>query len=123
MSPEDKTDFEVHPIGTRRAMENAARAIEHLRAEKRQLREFVAALFEASDWPRGGDIELATFEGLCVAHGVLLEEKRTEPCSPECHCAEIHGAEGMADGVTCYRKPQWLLDTIAQMCNDCSVDR
>lgn len=84
---------------------------DQLRSERDQLREFVAALFEANDWPNGGDIDGSTFQDLCAAHGILLPETRTEPCREGCWCDEYNGgAEGMAGGVVCYRKPQWLLD-------------
>jgi hypothetical protein len=87
--------------------------IERLRAEVEALRQFVASLFEANDWPEGGDIDGFTFQELCEAHGILILETRTQPCREGCFCADYHGGEeGMRGGVTCYRKPQWVIEAI-----------
>lgn len=77
------------------------------------LRAFVRAVFDAIDWPRGGDLDSEDFQRIATQHGLLTPETRTEPCGEVCHCAEYCGTEEMAEGVTCYRKAAWLLDAPA----------
>jgi hypothetical protein len=75
--------------------------------ELTQLRNFVRALFEKSDWPEGGDIEAGDFQELAVDHGLLIPETVTAPCGDNCFCADFHG--DLSTGVTCLRKVKWLI--------------
>ena len=79
-----------------------------LREELERARAFITDLFDITGWPYGGDIDLFTVQDLAVKHGILTEEKRTEPCGDNCQCAEYHG--DMSDGVPCYRKPEWMMN-------------
>jgi hypothetical protein len=72
-------------------------------------RAFIADLFDITDWPFGGDVELFTVQDLAVKHGILTEETRTEPCGEGCQCAEYYSADEMKEGVRCYRKPKWMM--------------
>ena len=79
-----------------------------LAAELRALREFAADMFDASDWPDGGDVDGFEFQELATKHGLLRPEQRTEPCGEDCQCCEVHSEEDMKDGFTCLRKAEWL---------------
>ena len=71
------------------------------------LEQFARKLFEAADWPEGGDIEGGEFQDIAVACGLLIPETRTTPCAEQCWCEEYYG--DMREGVTCYRKAPFLL--------------
>ena len=76
-----------------------------------RLRAFAREMFELADWPEGGDIDGFAFQDTAVKHGLLIEETRTERCGEKCYCAdEYHGEDAMREGVTCYRKSQWLTE-------------
>jgi len=79
---------------------------EELEAERDALREFVADMFEAAEWPEGGDIDGGQFQELATKHGILAEEERIAPCEgrESCWCSD-YGGPGPT---TCYRKAQWL---------------
>lgn len=77
-------------------------------AERDQLRAFVTAIFDASDWPRGGELDALTMQELATKHGILTPQTRTEPCGEVCQCAEYTSHEEMAGGVECFRKAPWL---------------
>ena len=74
--------------------------------ERDALREFVADMFEAAEWPEGGDIDGGQFQELATKHGILAEEERIAPCEgrESCWCSD-YGGPGPT---TCYRKAQWL---------------
>lgn len=72
------------------------------------LRAFIRELFTVSEWPDGGDIDLGDFQALAIKHGLLVPERRTAPCGEICWCEEYHGLKTMVEGVTCYRKAEWL---------------
>lgn len=84
---------------------NSKDAEVHINAQK--LRDFAIAMFEAADWPDGGNIDGFTFQEAAVACGLLIPEERAEPCGENCRCAEYNGTDGFP--VTCYRKAEWLL--------------
>ena len=84
-------------------------ALPALAAELRALREFAADMFDASDWPDGGDVDGFEFQELATKHGLLRPEQRTEPCGEDCQCCEVHSEEDMKDGFTCLRKAEWLV--------------
>lgn len=73
------------------------------------LEKFARKMFELSDWPEGGDIDGLDFQEAAVECGLLTPETRYECCSMHgtCFCTEYHG--DMSEGVTCYRKVQFLL--------------
>ena len=75
--------------------------------ELERLRAFARRVMQP--WPEGG-LDGDELQEAAVEAGILLPEERTAPCGESCGCAEFHGGiEGMADGVTCYRKVAWLL--------------
>lgn len=76
------------------------------RAEVERLRDFTRKMFDLTDWPEGGDIDGGDFQDAAVVSGLLVPETRTESCGAGCFCTEYHG--DMSDGVTCYRKTEWL---------------
>jgi len=78
------------------------------RAEREGLRAFIANLFEATDWPEGGDLDGFQFQELATKHGILTPEERIAPCEgrESCWCSD-YGGPGPT---TCYRKAQWLID-------------
>lgn len=78
------------------------------------LRAFVRELFDASQWPEASDIEVDVLQDIAVKHGLLIPRTVTEPCGESCQCAEYNG--DMSDGVTCYRKVEWLRE-----CPSCGV--
>lgn len=52
---------------------------------------FAKAIFEATDWPTGGDLDGFAFQEIAEKYGLLKAETRTAPCLPEgCHCAEYY---------------------------------
>jgi len=79
-----------------------------LEAEREGLRAFIANLFEATDWPEGGDLDGFQFQELATKHGILTPEERIAPCEgrESCWCSD-YGGPGPT---TCYRKAQWLID-------------
>jgi hypothetical protein len=79
------------------------------RAERAEA--FARKLFEATDWPEGGDIDGGAFQELAIEHGFLTPETRNEPCGEVCFCAEYYGPDELAEGVTCYRKTAALEET------------
>lgn len=81
-------------------------------ADRDRLRAFCRELFAESEWPAGSDIGGFTFQELAVAHGLLREETRTEPCVKGCHCEQNYGIKELAKGLTCYRKADWLAEKI-----------
>lgn len=60
-------------------------------------------------WPEGG-IEGPELQDTAVTHGLLVPETRYAPCGEDgaCSCAEYATADEFADGVTCYRRAEWL---------------
>jgi hypothetical protein len=89
------------------AAEAAGRA-RTLRAEVDALRAFAQAMME--DWPEGAPDGFA-LQDLAVKHGLLAlkDPWPFEPCGDNCYCAEYHGgAEGMSEGVECFRKTPLL---------------
>ena len=95
---------------------NAARQLDHaamsvMWEELQRLRAFAREMFELADWPEGGGIDGFSFQDAAVKHGLLTAETRTERCGEKCYCADdYHGEEAMKDGVTCYRKADWLAE-------------
>lgn len=45
-----------------------------------------------------------TIRDLAVECGILQPATVTAPCGETCRCAEYHGSEELAKGVTCYRR-------------------
>ncbi len=89
--------------------------IRRVEEENTRLRAFCTALFDVTDWPGGGDVDLITVQDLAVTHGILTKETRTEPCGDNCGCAEYYGRDEMAPGVECFRKPAWMVT--CDLCN------
>lgn len=82
-------------------------AVEAERELRKPLEAFILRLFEISGWPEGGEIDGFDFQDAAADAGILTAETRTKPCAESCFCEEYHG--DMSDGVTCYRKPDWLM--------------
>jgi hypothetical protein len=84
-----------------------AEDIARLTAESAALKLFALDVLKA--WPLG-DVDGGDLQEMAVKHGLLVPEKRTAVCSEEgCNCAEYYSAEEWAEGVTCYRRAEWLL--------------
>lgn len=82
-----------------------------LREQVAQLQQFARKLFDAADWPEGGDIGADELQDAAVECGLLMAEIRNSPCSDDqCFCGEFYGPESFRYGITCYRKVGWLLD-------------
>ena len=73
------------------------------------LEKFARKMFELSDWPDSDGINAFEFQDAAVECGLLIPEIHTEPCRESCFCAEYHG--DMSEGVTCYRKVPFLIQT------------
>jgi hypothetical protein len=73
-----------------------------------KLKDFANALFELSEWPDGGDIDLGDFQDLAVKYGLLVPEIRHKPCGESCNCEGYYSEKEFAQGITCYRKAEWL---------------
>lgn len=74
----------------------------------KNLKDFANAIFDAADWPEGGDIDMLDFQDAAVKYGLLVPETRFEPCGEYCNCLEYYTKKEMAQGITCYRKAEWL---------------
>ena len=61
---------------------------------------FAKAIF--LDWPDSG-LDGFDLQEIGEKHGVLVPEKRTKLCEPECTCAEYYTSEDVKAGFTCYR--------------------
>lgn len=70
---------------------------------------FAKAMFEATDWPDGGDVDGFEFQEIAAKYGLLIPEQREALCGENCQCAEYHGAEEMKEGVMCFRRHRALL--------------
>jgi hypothetical protein len=79
----------------------AADTLEHLLPFARDVLE---------NWPDGG-VDGFDLQDLAIKHGLLVPEQRAAPCSDDegaCRCAEYYSAEEWAEGITCYRRAEWL---------------
>jgi len=73
------------------------------------LEKFARKMFELSGWPDGGDIDGCSFQDAAVECGLLTEVIVYQPCGERCQCVEYYDQDGMKEGVTCYRKSEFLL--------------
>ncbi len=73
------------------------------RTPEDRLRAFVLALFEACDWPKGGDIDGCQFQDLAEEHGLLEVRLMRFKCGDECYCNELGALP-----TSCYRKTSLL---------------
>lgn len=62
-----------------------------------------------ASFPEGG-LDGGDLQEIAVKHGLLVPETRYAPCGEDgaCSCAEYVAADEFADGVTCYRRAEWL---------------
>lgn len=76
-----------------------------------RLAEFARRIFEAADWPDGGDIDGFTLQDIAVECKLLVPKVMHEPCGEECHCQSEGGytAREWRIGVECYRKHPILI--------------
>lgn len=82
-----------------------------MRFELAALKLFALAMLE--HWPLG-DVDGGELQDKAVQHGLLVPERRTEPCSEEgCNCAEYYSPEEWGEGITCYRRAPWLKEGTA----------
>lgn len=71
---------------------------------------FAISMFDASDWPDGGDVDMFEFQEAAIEHGLLLPEIRHEFCEEECACHEGYDNDDKLKGWTCYRIAPWLAE-------------
>lgn len=64
------------------------------------LKQFVALMFKATDWPDGGDLDGFEFQEIAVKCGLLEEVTQEQPCGEVCQCYDM-GADFPAQ---CFRK-------------------
>ena len=77
--------------------------VDRLRTSEQALTAFAREMIELSDWPEGGDIDGFDFQEAAVKHGILIPEKRAEPCGEDCNCNAYYSDAEWTEGVTCYR--------------------
>jgi hypothetical protein len=87
-----------------------------------KLRRAIAKLFDLIDWPEGGDIDGGDFQEWAVDCNILVGEIRTHMCAENCQCSEYYDIADFEKGVTCYRKPQWLIDEQAALATERAHD-
>lgn len=70
------------------------------------LEKFVNKMFELSDWPEGGDIDMFEFQEAAIECGLLIPETRFAPCADDgtCNCREYYGDDEFEKGIICYRR-------------------
>lgn len=85
-------------------------ALSAARREVEALRGFAQAMFEASDWPDGGDIDGFEFQELATKFGLLEPKEMTERCGEVCQCADMDEPP-----FTCYRKTPLLTGRVAEL--------
>lgn len=95
-------------LGEDYAAQALAAARQPVDDELLRLREFARAMFDAADWPHGGDIDGFALQEAAVKAGLLVPEARSAPCGETCNCAEYYGLTDLQEGVTCYRKTESL---------------
>ncbi len=79
-------------------------------SERDRLRAFAREVFEAADWPEGADLDGGTLQDLAVKHGILTPETQYAPCGEACMCRDYYAEDEFPSGITCIRKPKWMLD-------------
>lgn len=110
--PENKWALAQHLLNWNR--ESLARYLEILEEETLELivkknteiyhlRAFAREMIDLADWPDGGDIDGFEFQDAAVKHGVLIPERRTEPCGEGCSCDAFYSNEEWKEGITCCR--------------------
>lgn len=67
-------------------------------------------ILEASNWPDGGDLDGGTLQDILVKWGILTPVIAHEACGEHCVCAEYYDREEFMEGVTCYRRAEFLPD-------------
>ncbi len=93
--------------------------VRELREEVRKLRAFAQGVMEA--WPLG-DVDGGTLQDLAFQHGLIVPEKRFEPCGEACTCAEYLSGTEWQEGQTCFRRTPLLKgpnSTIYRQCKLC----
>jgi hypothetical protein len=70
------------------------------------LQRFVGKMFEATDWPDGGDIDGFEFQRIAAECGLLAEVEMKEACGEFCQCLEM----AVDFPATCYRPTQLYRD-------------
>ena len=79
---------------------DAADEIERLRAFARDV---------LNAWPHGG-VDGCDLQDYAEKQGLLVPETRTAPCGEDgaCNCADYYDTDEWTDGITCYRRVEWL---------------
>lgn len=73
--------------------------------ERDALRGFAQRVMDG--WPEYG-VDGDELQDAAVAYRLLARVTATAPCGTHCWCAEFHGEDDMAEGVTCYRRTPLL---------------
>jgi hypothetical protein len=89
------------PDDRRRIQKN----IHALRAENERLRAFASDVMAGFPNAEPDGFEL---QDIAVKHGVLIGERRTEPCGEDCNCTEYYDPSDWKGGITCYRLAEAL---------------
>ena len=94
------SDWEVVETGKLKALDEKDMEIQRLK----MFEAFVWDIYD--DWPDCGTLDGFDLQELGEKHGVLIPEKRTTLCHPECNCSEYYSSADIEAGFTCYR-PAW----------------
>ena len=74
--------------------------------------DFAKGILRLANWPEIGDVDAFEIQELAAKFGILEKTTQFKSCCEEaCLCAEYHSAEGMSEGVTCYRMPLELQES------------
>jgi hypothetical protein len=65
---------------------------------------FANAMFQLADWPDGGDIDGFDFQDAAIRYGLLIPERRTQPCQEGCQCEGMYDPDEWNQGIQCYRR-------------------
>lgn len=74
--------------------------------EIQKFRAFARAIMKS--WPEG-DVDGGELQAIAVRHGLLTPTTLYAPCGDSCLCADTFGEDEFAEGITCYRKVDWLI--------------
>lgn len=91
------------------ALKRAEISLEGKRTEIEQLRAFARVVMRYWPyWPES-DVDGGNLQDIAVRCGVLTTSIMFAPCGDNCLCADTISDDEFADGITCYRKVDWLM--------------
>ncbi len=86
--PEESPDDGQDAMDALNGIANLRASREAAERDVDALRLFAADMFEISDWPDGGDIDMFDFQEAAEARGLLVRVRAEEPCGENCGCVE-----------------------------------